>query len=81
MSAHRPHSQHRIVGALLLAPMSRTQLAACLSLHYGTVHDSMQALVIRRKVRALPSTGRSSHYGPPVTVFELAPGMVVADGP
>jgi hypothetical protein len=71
MSAHRPHSQHRIEAALRLAPMNRQQLAKCLSLHYRTVHESVGALETRRKVRARPSIARSSSSGPRPVVFEL----------
>jgi len=51
--------------------MSRQQLATCLSLHYGTVHDSVQALETRRKVRSQRGVDRRHHIGAPPVVFEL----------
>lgn len=76
MRVHRPHSQHRIEAALRLAPMTRRQLARCLSLDYGTVHESVQALEVRHKVRAR-GIDRHSHFGPPVVVFELAANQTI----
>jgi DNA-binding MarR family transcriptional regulator len=70
----REHSQHRIIGALRLGPMSRPQLAKCLSLDYSTVTNSLNDLEARRKVRLRRSAVRAAHYGPPVVVFELLQG-------
>lgn len=70
----RAHSQLRIIGALRLGPMSRPQLAKCLSLDYSTVTTSLNDLESRQKVRLRRSTERAAHYGPPVVVFELLQG-------
>lgn len=71
MSARRAHSQRRIIGALWLAPMSRHQLATCLSLHRETVSSSLHALEVRGKVRRRRGMEKSAHFGPPPVVFDL----------
>lgn len=67
----RAHSQHRILAALKLTPMSCQQLQACLSLHRETVGQSVRALEVRNKVRRRRGEFRHGRFGTTPLAFEL----------
>ena len=75
MSRAPIHSQHRIVAALQLGPMSPQQLEVCLQLSRRTVTESVDALECRGKVKREVIASREYGAWPEVLSLATAGGQ------